>query len=111
LFELGFLDQVFHLLDYIDTPLPTNVYTIFGVYYNDFGFLGVLFFMFVFSFWSTVVHLGAVKLASFRLMLLSSFYLSFIVLGVFYDYYTSSMFSFLAPVLIFFLIPASYSRS
>jgi oligosaccharide repeat unit polymerase len=106
--SFGLLDNAAQYLDYIETPYPVNVYTVFGVYYFDFGLFGLLVAMFIFSLFSTILHLIACKVKSFKFHLLSSFYLSFIVLGVFYDYYTSSMFSFLAPVLIFTLVPSKY---
>lgn len=109
--SLGILDSTFHLIDYIETPIPVNVFTVFSVYYYDFGLAGTILFLMLFSFLSTSLHLHSIKTSSFRLQLLSSFYLSFIVLGVFYDYYTSSMFSFLAPILIYLLIPVNYNRN
>jgi oligosaccharide repeat unit polymerase len=110
LYSMGVMTEKFHLLSYVETPFPVNVYTVFGVYFHDFGFSGLLLFIAIISFISTLLHLYALKYRSVRFQLLSSFYLSFIILGVFYDYYSSSMFSFLAPIMILVLLPKNFMK-
>jgi oligosaccharide repeat unit polymerase len=105
LYQLGYLQNTFHLLDYIETPYPVNVYTVFGVYVHDYGVLGTSIIVIIISYITYSIHLLALYTNSARVETLSAFCLAFIVLGVFYDYYTSSMFTFLAPILIIALFP------
>jgi len=40
---------------YTDTPLPTNVYTIYYTYFLDYGYLGVFILMFIIGIFSSLV--------------------------------------------------------
>lgn len=72
------------------TPLPTNVYTIFGVYYNDFGVVGLIAWFFIFG------ALSAFSEKTYRISnaecirVYVALNMSVLTLSVFYDYYTSS---------------------
>lgn len=105
LYQLGYLQNTFHLLDYLETPYPVNVYTVFGVYVHDYGVLATSIILVIVSFITYKMHLLALHTNSAKFETLAAFCLTFIVLGVFYDYYTSSLFTFLAPILIVALFP------
>lgn len=105
LFDIGLISSKFHLLDYLETPYPVNVYTVFGVYYNDFGIFGTCVAVFFFSFVSSFFYKLALYVNEVRYQLIASFYMSYIILGVFYDYYTSSFFALAAPFILLFLMP------
>lgn len=105
LYKIGLMSSQFHLLEYINVPFPINVYTVFGVYYTDLGFIGSIIFLFIIAFFSGFFVFYAILCNSLRLKIYSSFLLSFIVLGVFYDYYTSSGFFFILPILILLFVP------
>ncbi|WPO98864.1 O-antigen polymerase [Pseudomonas sp. HR96] len=83
-------------LDNINTPMPTNVFTVFGVYFLDYGLWGLLCFMFFFSFLSALVYYLALYRHSPRTNVFCAMSYVLIVLGVFYDYYTSTFFIFFA---------------
>lgn len=111
LYDVGLISQRFHLIDYVNTPYPVNVYTVFGVYYNDYGLAGTVLALVYFSFLTCFFHIYARSTRSLRFEVLSSFFLSYIILGAFYDYYTSSMFSLIAPFLLFVLLPKNKFRA
>lgn len=74
----------------IFTPLPTNVYSMYGVYFNDYGFAGLIVFVAVVGFFSGFVEKGYLVTASPVFRLYSSLNLAILTLNIFYDYYTTS---------------------
>ncbi|MGI0116913.1 O-antigen polymerase [Zooshikella sp. RANM57] len=106
LVKLEVIDHALTKIPYILTPKPTNVFTVFGVYYLDYGFLGLCVSMVTISFFSSVFYFSALYRNTLRSNLFSSLSLSLIVLSVFYDYYTSSAFVYLFFVYVFFFFPS-----
>lgn len=102
--NLGIIQTSLVTLENIYTPKPTNVFTVFGVYYLDYGLWGAMLFIFFFSVFSTCFYFFARYRNSPRAMIASSLSYVLICLGVFYDYYTSTFFVFFALfyILIFF---------
>lgn len=102
--SLGIIEASLVSLENIYTPKPTNVFTVFGVYYLDYGLSGMLLFMFFFSLFSSCFYYFARIRRSPRSVIASSLSYVLICLGVFYDYYTSTFFVFFALIytLIFF---------
>lgn len=79
------------ILPYFFTPLPTNVYSIFGVYVLDYGIAGSFFFISIFGFISGVIEKFLARHPdSSYLRLMYALNCTILVLGVFHDYYTSS---------------------
>lgn len=71
------------------TPLPTNVYTMFGVYYVDYGVFGLFVMMFLIGLLSGALQKVCVPgQGLFRVW--SAINMTVLTLSVFYDYYTTS---------------------
>jgi oligosaccharide repeat unit polymerase len=74
----------------IFTPLPTNVYSLYGVYFNDFGIIGLFVGLFLAGLFSGFVEgtYRATEAVVFRVF--SALNLAILTLSIFYDYYTTS---------------------
>lgn len=74
----------------IMTPLPTNVYSMYGVFFSDFGLPGLFIALLCAGFFSGLVEgiYNTVGLVSFRVF--AALNLAILSLSVFYDYYTTS---------------------
>ncbi len=111
LVRLGFLPaRQANLLSYYSTPYPTNVYTVFGPFVLDFGIAGSIVCMGVFGFASGILRgLQQRHPRDAYLMFLSSLSLTLLVLGVFYDYYTSAGYVWFTILFATFLFPRTFS--
>ena len=74
----------------IYTPLPTNVFSIFGVYYLDYGIFGLFIWFFFFGASSSFLEKVYMYTRHDGIRLLVALNLAILSLSVFYDYYTSS---------------------
>lgn len=91
----GMLSKVFDFvpsneLPNVFTPLPTNVYSMYGVYFTDYGVVGLVWALFVIGIFSGLLE-GIYRVsgsAVFRVY--ASLNLAILSLSVFYDYYTTS---------------------
>jgi oligosaccharide repeat unit polymerase len=72
------------------TPLPTNVYTIFGVYYVDYGIFGLFFSFFLIGCFSAILEKSYRITKSNSQRVYVALNMSILTLSVFYDYYTTS---------------------
>ena len=72
------------------TPLPTNVYSMYGVFFSDYGFIGLFTALFLAGGFSGFVEgaFNATHSVVFRVF--SALNLAILTLSVFYDYYTTS---------------------
>ncbi|AXH32706.1 hypothetical protein CGC45_01795 [Francisella opportunistica] len=78
------------LLDYIYVPAPTNVYTMLGVYFLDFGYYGSLIVISLIGFISGIIDKNYELHKTPRSVYLKSWNLTVLSLSFFYDYYTCS---------------------
>lgn len=93
-------------LGFYSTPIPTNVYTIFGPYVLDFGVL---------ISYIPIVFIGILcgfiyKMAKRKdnyFVFLSSMFTSLLLLSVFHDYFTSGGFVWLSVILAFIILPTN----
>lgn len=106
LVKLEIIDVSLQYIPNILTPKPTNVFTVFGVYYLDYGIFGLCIFLFIFSFLTGVFYNMYRYRNSSRSILIISLSYTLIVLGVFYDYYTSTFVVYSAFFYFLFLFPA-----
>lgn len=72
------------------TPLPTNVYTMFGVYYTDYGTVGLFIFMSFIGLVSGTLQKLYQKTGNDLLRIWSALNMTILSLSIFYDYYTTS---------------------
>lgn len=105
LVKIGLIERPLVELANILTPKPTNVFTIFGVFYLDFGLYGSLLMLACISFvvncfYRVFMFFGG----GYALIILVIFYTN-ICLGVFYDYFTSTFFVYAAIVFGPFVMP------
>ncbi len=87
------------------TPLPTNVYSMYGVFFNDFGLIGLFWFVFMAGIFSGFVESIFRVTGSPVFRVYVALNLSILSLSVFYDYYTTSgvvWITFLLTPLFFF---------
>lgn len=81
------------ILPNLYTPFPTNVYTLFGVYVNDYGIIGSIAWTVVFGLISGALEgMQRERPENIYLRVLVSLNLTILTLSIFYDYYTSSAF-------------------
>jgi oligosaccharide repeat unit polymerase len=72
------------------TPLPTNVYTMFGVYYTDYGMVGLFIVMALIGFFSGTLHKIYLRTGNGLLRIWTAINMTILTLSIFYDYYTTS---------------------
>lgn len=72
------------------TPLPTNVYTMFGVYYTDYGMVGLFVVMAFIGVVSGILQELYSKTGKYLFRVWSSINMTILTLSIFYDYYTTS---------------------
>jgi oligosaccharide repeat unit polymerase len=67
--KLGFaMREISTVRDFVDVPLPTNIYTAYDVYYLDLGLIGVILFQFIAGLWHGFLY---AKIATNKVNLLS----------------------------------------
>lgn len=74
----------------IFTPLPTNVYTMFGVYYADYGMSGLFLAMILIGVISGALQKLYISTGNGLLRLWAAINMTILTLSIFYDYYTTS---------------------
>jgi oligosaccharide repeat unit polymerase len=97
-------------LGFYATPIPTNVYTVFGPYVLDFGVIGSFIFLAGIGLVCGLIY----KLSQSKenyLIFMSSMVSALLLLSVFHDYFTSAGFVWISAVLGFFYFPAEPSYS
>lgn len=99
---LGLIDSPALMLPYVETPFPTNVYTVFFVYWYDLGWFSLLFW-FYFGLSADFVYRWFLNVKNFSSVALLSLILNCIVLSVFYDYFTSSAFVYIGTLILLLL--------
>lgn len=72
------------------TPLPTNVYTMFGVYYTDYGIVGLFLAMTVIGLLSGTLQNLYLKTGEGVLRAWAAINMTILTLSIFYDYYSTS---------------------
>ncbi len=72
------------------TPLPTNVYTMFGVYYTDYGMVGLFIAMTLIGLISGTLDNLYHKTGKSLLRVWVAINMTILTLSIFYDYYTTS---------------------
>lgn len=72
------------------TPLPTNVYTMFGVYYTDYGMVGLFIAMAFIGFVSGTLQKLYSKTGKYLFRIWAAINMTALTLSIFYDYYTTS---------------------
>lgn len=77
-------------LPYVLTPLPVNVYSMLGVYYADYGLVGLFIVMVLIGFVSGTLYILYVKTGKDLFRILTSINMTILTLSIFYDYYTCS---------------------
>ncbi|MCI3204940.1 MULTISPECIES: O-antigen polymerase [Pandoraea] len=78
------------ILPNVFTPLPTNVYTMFGVYFIDYGTVGLYCAMFLIGLLSGTLDRAYRKTGNGLLRAWAAVNMTVLSLSVFYDYYTTS---------------------
>lgn len=88
LFKLGIdtIKPVGIYLPYVWVPFPTNVYTVYYPYMQDFGIFGVSIFLFLFGYTHTVVYKSAIKNHYLAILICSLLYFP-LLMTVFHDLY------------------------
>lgn len=119
LFSFRFLHPIFSyfglitngltMLDYVQTPLPTNVYTSFFVYWYDFGWWSLVFWFFL-GFFSDYFYKWFVVTRCQKSLLVNALILNCMALSVFYDYFTSSAFVYVSLIIILLFYPDPSSK-
>ena len=104
--DLGIIDNPAIMLPYIETPLPTNVYTALYVYWHDLGWYSFIFW-FVMGFLFDLTYRWYVRSKCFSSIAMLSMLLTCIVLSVFYDYFTSSAFVYVSAFILIALNSSS----
>jgi oligosaccharide repeat unit polymerase len=95
---------------FYSTPVPTNVYTIFGPYFLDYGIGGAFLFLAGIGFICGLIYKLAKK-KDIYLIFLCSITTSLLCLSVFHDYFTSAGFVWASAFLGFFFFPIRSSVS
>lgn len=95
---LGVGGNVDHILPYVQTPSPVNVYTVFGVYFSDFGWIGSYLILSIFAAVSGLICGLAKGSGWIPMQIWASISLAQICLGIFHDYYASGTIVFAIPV-------------
>ncbi|AJC20340.1 O-antigen polymerase [Pandoraea pulmonicola] len=72
------------------TPLPTNVYTMFGVFYNDYGTIGLYVVMAIIGLASGALDKSYRRTGNGMLRVWAAVNMTVLSLSIFYDYYTTS---------------------
>lgn len=93
------------------TPLPTNVYSMYGVFFSDYGLPGLFIALFTAGFFSGFVEgvYKTTRLVSFRVY--AALNLAILSLSVFYDYYTTSGVVWMTFILTPFFFIDAFPRS
>ncbi|MDV3253788.1 oligosaccharide repeat unit polymerase [Devosia sp. BK] len=95
---LGIGGNIDHILPYVQTPSPVNVYTVFGVYFSDFGWIGSYLILSVFAALSGLIC-GLAKGSNWiPMQIWAAVCFSQICLGIFHDYYSSGTIVFAIPI-------------
>lgn len=95
---LGVGGNVDHILPYVQTPSPVNVYTVFGVYFSDFGWIGSYLILSMFAAASGLIC-GLAKGSNWiPMQIWASVCFAQVCLGIFHDYYASGSIVFAIPV-------------
>lgn len=89
---------------YTNLEEPTNVFTIFGSYYNDLGFYGVLIIFMIYGFFSAYVYKKAIINRSQTFLFMYSWICYGVTLSFFSDGLMGSAPTFLKYLLIFFFL-------
>lgn len=104
--KFGYMDPR-PFLNYFYVPLPTNVYSMLGVYLIDYGYCGALFCSFLIGMLSGFLDKYYEITNSSRAIYLKSLNLTALTLSFFYDYYTCST-VFLALFMFSLTLPNKY---
>lgn len=72
------------------TPLPTNVYTMFGVYYTDYGMVGLFIAMILIGLLSGTLQKLYIKTGEGVMRAWAAINMTILTLSIFYDYYSTS---------------------
>lgn len=91
------------VLDYVDTPEPTNVYTMFFPYYADFGWAGIVICVGVLGWLGTTLYNGCRRHIP-HCYLLYALFVACLVLGIANDQYFSALSLWLQLTLFTFIL-------
>ncbi|MFK7058814.1 O-antigen polymerase [Flavobacterium oreochromis] len=73
------------ILEYVEVPVPTNVYTVLYPFFKDFGYNGVGFFGIIYGFFYTILY-KFYKIKSDFFIMLFAFFFPYLILQFFSDY-------------------------